>query len=246
MTQQYGRDFKGVWIPRVVWLDERLNMLEKGILAEIDSLDMSDSGCFASNKYIADFCQCSERTVTSAISKMVELGYLESKLSNGGQRILRSRLAKFARQGRKNCEAGSQNLRHSNTSNKTNNNTESKKKESKKAGYETLLSEIKDESLKQAFCEYIKMRTLIKAPMTDRALQMLITKVQTLEPDSVARQKELLETAILNNWKSVYPLRDEPKKVQNPRNPKAKKSDGVMDELQEMYNSLIDTESDTP
>ena len=52
-----NRDFKGVWIPREVWLDSRLSMLDKGILAEIDSLDMSDSGCFASNEHLADFCQ---------------------------------------------------------------------------------------------------------------------------------------------------------------------------------------------
>lgn len=239
MTQQYGRDFKGVWIPRIVWLDERLNMLEKGILAEIDSLDMSDSGCFASNKHIAEFCGCSETKVSLTVSKCIDFGYLYEKSFDGRQRILKSRLSEFERQTFRNYEADFKNVKDSNTSNKTNNNTESKKKESKKAGYETLLSEIKDESLKQAFCEYIKMRTLIKAPMTDRALQMLITKVQTLEPNSVERQKELLETAILNNWKSVYPLRDEPKKVQNPRNPKAKKSDGVMDELQEMYNSLM-------
>ena len=36
------RDFKGVWIPKEVWLDERLSMLDKGIFAEIDSLDKGE------------------------------------------------------------------------------------------------------------------------------------------------------------------------------------------------------------
>jgi hypothetical protein len=53
------REFKGVWIPREVWLDRRLNALEKVILIEIDSLDSTERGCYASNKYIAEFCQCS-------------------------------------------------------------------------------------------------------------------------------------------------------------------------------------------
>ena len=61
------------------------------------------------------------------------------------------------------------------------------------------------------------MRKLIKSPLTDRALKMLINKVEELEPLSIDRQKMLLETAILNNWKSVYPLKDEPK--QNQRKP---------------------------
>ena len=52
------------------------------------------------------------------------------------------------------------------------------------------------------------MRKMIKAPMTDRALMMLINKVNELEPNSIENQKKLLETAIMNNWKSVYPLRD--------------------------------------
>lgn len=52
------------------------------------------------------------------------------------------------------------------------------------------------------------MRKLIKSPMTDRALTTLIDKVNTLEPSSIERQKKLLENSIVNNWKSVYPLKD--------------------------------------
>lgn len=116
-----NRDFKGVWIPRVVWLDERLNALDKVILTEIDSLDMSESGCFASNKYIADFCQCSETKVSTAISKLIEYGYLAVQSFDGRTRILKSSLSNFERQVYKKCEADSQNLKHNNTYTKTNN-----------------------------------------------------------------------------------------------------------------------------
>jgi hypothetical protein len=43
---------------------------------------------------------------------------------------------------------------------------------------------------------------------------MLISKVNDLEPHSIENQKKLLEIAIMNNWKSVYPLRDRPNDVQ--------------------------------
>lgn len=118
------RDFKGVWIPRTVWLDGRLNMLEKGILTEIDSLDMSESGCFASNQFLADFCQCSETKVSTAISKLIELGYLYVKSFDGRQRILKSRLSNFERQTFQNCEAESQDLKHNNTYTKPSNKTD--------------------------------------------------------------------------------------------------------------------------
>ena len=48
------RDFKGVWFPAEVWLDERLTALDKFILMEIDSLD-NDDGCYASNEHLAKF-----------------------------------------------------------------------------------------------------------------------------------------------------------------------------------------------
>lgn len=205
------RDFKGVWIPKEIWLDKRLNALEKVILTEIDSLDNGERGCFASNKHIADFCQCSERSVTGSISKLVEIGYIFVESFDGRQRILRSRLAELSRQGSKFCEAESQKLQESNTSNNTLNNSSKKKERKTATSYDSILSDIVDDDLRDLYLEYIKMRKLIKAPMTDRALTILISKVNQLEPNDVERQKRLLETSIANNWKSVYPLKDEPK-----------------------------------
>ena len=87
-------------------------------------------------------------------------------------------------------------------------NTKENKKERKKTSYDEILSNISDDSLRELYYEYIKMRKLIKSPMTDRALTILISKVERLEPNSVDRQKKMLETAIEGNWKSVYPLKD--------------------------------------
>ena len=118
------RDFKGVWIPRTVWLDDRLNALDKVILTEIDSLDNGERGCYASNKHIAEFCQCSETKVSTAISKLIKLGYITVQKFDGRQRELKSRLSKFERQGLKNCNSDFKNLKESNTSNNTFINTE--------------------------------------------------------------------------------------------------------------------------
>lgn len=121
MSEEIRRDFKGVWIPREIWLDTRLSILDKCIVVEIDSLDNGDSGCFASNAYLAEFCQCSERRVSDAVKKLTELGYIESKHYNGRVRMLRSRLAfsaitlaESASQSSRICESDSQNLRDNN------------------------------------------------------------------------------------------------------------------------------------
>lgn len=83
-----------------------------------------------------------------------------------------------------------------------------RKKERRAGSYDEILSVIEDEELKNLYYEFIKMRKLIKAPMTDRALITLIDKVNSLEPVSIERRKQLLENSIVNNWKSVYPLKD--------------------------------------
>ena len=117
--QELQRDFKGVWIPKEVWLDENLTPLDKIILVEINSLD-TDDGCYASNEYLAEFCRCSQDKVTNTISKLKKLGYVEQVSFNGRCRVLRSRLLNFNRQTLKKAEADSENLRGYN--NNINNN----------------------------------------------------------------------------------------------------------------------------
>ena len=117
------RDFKGVFIPASVWLDERLNALEKVILTEIDSLD-GEKGCWAGNDYISQFCQCSASKVSKAVSKLIELGYVRVESFNGRNRVLRICLAKNTRQSSRICEADEQNLPQSNIKN----NIENKEK----------------------------------------------------------------------------------------------------------------------
>lgn len=93
---------------------------------------------------------------------------------------------------------------------------EKEKRKKKDNTYSDILERVADNDLKELYLEYIKMRKMIKSPMTDRALTMLINKVNELEPDSIDNQKKLLETAIMNNWKSVYPLRDAGKQDKQP------------------------------
>lgn len=126
------RDFKGVWIPKVVWLDNRLSALDKIILTEVDSLDQGERGCYASNQHIADFCQCSITKVSTSISRLIDLGYLYVQKYDGRQRELKSRLSKIERQTFKNCKADSQNLKESNTSNNTSTNTTRKRESTKR------------------------------------------------------------------------------------------------------------------
>lgn len=113
----YPRDFKGVWIPKQVFLDERLNAIEKIILIEIDSLDAEDSeGCYASNEYLANFCKCSMTKVSTSISKLIKLGYLYVSKNDGRKRYLKSRLSNSESQNFKKSEPALPEMKESNNS----------------------------------------------------------------------------------------------------------------------------------
>ena len=74
------RDFKGVWIPKEIWLSQDLSLSEKCLFVEIQSLD-NEHGCYASNKHFARFLGISERQVTRLVKKLESKGYIKSKTS---------------------------------------------------------------------------------------------------------------------------------------------------------------------
>ncbi|MBR5823808.1 MAG: hypothetical protein IKY67_06665 [Paludibacteraceae bacterium] len=79
--------------------------------------------------------------------------------------------------------------------------------------YENILKHIKDIELKHLYYDYIEMRSMIDAPISKRGLSMLINRCARLSNFDKKKEKLLLETAIINNWKNVY----EPKGENEPR-----------------------------
>jgi len=73
------RKFQGIWIPAELWLTRKLTMQEKLFLVEINSLDNVD-GCFATNKYFADFFDISKTRVTTILSNLTEKGFINRKM----------------------------------------------------------------------------------------------------------------------------------------------------------------------
>ena len=88
MSEQ-KREFKGVWIPKEIWLNPDLNALEKCVLAEIDSLDNDEKGCFASNEYFGQFFGISEGRAANIISDLKKRGHVFQTFFDGRNRGLR-------------------------------------------------------------------------------------------------------------------------------------------------------------
>lgn len=92
MTDQLPRDFKGIWIPKELWQDNRLTIFEKCLAAEIDSLDHPARHCYAGNDHFSSLFQMSERTISQGIAKLKALGIIEIHDFDGRTRTLKSNL----------------------------------------------------------------------------------------------------------------------------------------------------------
>ena len=96
--------------------------------------------------------------------------------------------------------------------NKTTNNqsiNKEEKKVSKKepSGFDNIInSNFENEQVKNAMYEFIKMRKLIKKPMTDYALKRLISELKKLSSNT-EKQIKILDQSIMNNWQGIYALK---------------------------------------
>lgn len=87
------RDFKGIWIPKEIWIDTALSFFEKCLLAEINSLD-GENHCYADNEYFCNFFNVNLRTLQLGLAKLKELGYIYIVSFDGRERKLGSNLGK--------------------------------------------------------------------------------------------------------------------------------------------------------
>lgn len=82
-------------------------------------------------------------------------------------------------------------------------------KRAKAESFDSIISNYSENPrLKAAILDYIKMRKLVKSPLTNRALNLVLNRLQKLS-SSEDEQIAILEQSIVNCWKGVFPLRND-------------------------------------
>lgn len=66
-----------------------------------------------------------------------------------------------------------------------------------------------DSVLNDTFISYIEMRKKIKAPMTEKAIELALSKLESLSGGDNDKAIEILNRSIMNSWKGLFPLKDE-------------------------------------
>lgn len=86
-----SRDFKGLWIPREIWLHPDLSLHAKCLWAEIYSLhDRNKGGCWASDDYLCNFLSLKTSRLYEIMKELKDLNLLEKVGFNGRTRFLKA------------------------------------------------------------------------------------------------------------------------------------------------------------
>lgn len=117
-----------------------------------------------------------------------------------------------------------------NENNENNGNNDNKKKgaaKKQKNDYYPL-----DEKLNQAVLDFVEFRKKIKAPMTEKAIDLMIGKLDKMTTDN-NEKIAILEQSIMNGWKGVFPLDKN----------KQSRGQNTIDEYQRLMQKYADEEA---
>ena len=182
-------------------------------------------GKFANNIYTLN-------TVVTPIleeEEQPETDFTETENTDNGKTVDRNTVAEFSDNGKSKAN-------NNNINNNSINNNNKKEKEracvradksinkinnniskDKKTDFDNLINSYTDNNeLKETIYEFIKMRTAIKKPMTTKALDILLNKLNNLATDDDTKIK-VLEQSIEHSWQTVYALKenDNERSIQN-------------------------------
>ena len=179
------------------------------------------------------FPYMSEKQIRGALKTLEDKGYIKTGNYNKASfdhTIWYADLMaeRFSQKGKSNCPTGQIELTQGanriapegnaipniNTDNKpTYINTDSKKERKGAATqtYEEILDSVdyirENQELRNVYLEFIKMRKLIKKPLTDYALKTIINKAHKLANGDIHLIKEIVEQSVANCYQGVFPLK---------------------------------------
>lgn len=190
--------------------ERRMSLKAKGLLSLMLSLpedwDYSIAG-------LCVICKESQTAIRSTLKELEEFQYLvrERQQDEKGQFIYNYTVYELPHNGNLHAVEEDAEDRHAENHTQLNkdklNIKELNKEELNKDIYkefEEELSIVVNKELKELYLDYIEMRKSIDSPISARGLKMLIQRCERLSNMNIRIQKLLLETAIINNWKSVY------------------------------------------
>lgn len=167
--------------------------------AKYHGIDVERGTFITSYSKLSDATGLTIKQVRNALAKLIQTGEIRAELGQGKKyTIIRVCNYDKFQEGKVRAELG----QSEGTTRATDKNIKNIKKDKKY--YE-------DDALNQTFVDYVDMRKRIKAPMTDRAIQLAIGKLNKLSGGNNEKAIKILEQSIMNSWKGLFELKEEKK-----------------------------------
>lgn len=218
------REFKGVWIPKEVWLNKDLSLTEKALLAEIDSFSGEGKAFYKSNETIQEEYKVSRPTISKALKKLEGMGFIKVEFDGrrrkvtyqADRKIFTGRRKEIYGQTVKNFPAAGKNSTSINTV------KEQVKEQSKE---EAIVLPWTSESFSHIWEEWKEDRRERKIKKYTRrgelaALHKLHNETNGDEEQAI----EAIQLAIANQWQGIFPR---PKKA-SPKSPSRDEFDNYL------------------
>lgn len=83
------KGLKGLWFPQEILHNNNLTWQEKALLTYIYHLDSTENHCYASNRYLGELMNCTEKTIANVLVSLKKKSVIETISWNGRLRKLR-------------------------------------------------------------------------------------------------------------------------------------------------------------
>lgn len=113
---------------------------------------------------------------------------------------------------------------------------ETKRKETKNNSGRQI---VPDEEVNRAILDYIDYRVKTKKPLTDRALELMLEKLQEMSADP-REQVCILNQSIMNGWQGIFPLKE---KKQETGRKQAKNQFHNFDQRDTDYDAMVQSQT---
>ena len=156
---------------------------------------------YATQEKISEMLRVTKKTILTSFKKLIETGLLETEKDKGN--INRYFLKKIEKcKNYSSVKITPQKCKNYTTSSvKITLNKEEIKKNNKK-----IKNIYISERFKQTFSDFLDMRKSIKKPATNKAMEMIIKKLEKVDNEELAIQ--MLERSIINSWQDVFEIKE--------------------------------------
>lgn len=212
-------------IPASVRYDKTVSSSAKLLYGEISALCNQKGFCWAENAYFQELYGVGKNTIIRWINELESGGYIQKNIQYDGKKVIGRCLSIAPNDTRwsQKCDEGSpkndtcpgiKNDTSIPINNTINNNTINKsKKERGVVSFDSMISAYTDNAeLKADLAEFIKMRKLIRKPLTNRALELTLKDLDRLGSSDCVKS-QILQQSIKNSWQGVFPLKQDGESV---------------------------------